>query len=38
LVAAPIAYFTAEKSSSASETIREAKFVAVELQVVAPPQ
>jgi hypothetical protein len=37
LVAAPIAYFTAEKSSSAPERIREAKFVAVEPQAVASP-
>jgi hypothetical protein len=38
LVAAPIAYFTAEQSSSAPENIREAKLVAVEPQIVVPPR
>jgi hypothetical protein len=37
LVAASIAYFAPEKSSSAPEKIREAKFVAVEPQVIAAP-
>jgi hypothetical protein len=38
LVAAPIAYFTAEKSSSAPENIREARLVAVEPEIVTPPR
>jgi hypothetical protein len=37
LVAAPIVYFTVEKSSSAPEKVREARLVAVERQGVAPP-
>jgi hypothetical protein len=37
LIAAPIAYFAAEKSSSAPENSREAKLAAVESQIVALP-